>query len=169
MLRMIPQSFSNSLHWSPWSNSWWPKRISKNWYSQSPPGCPADHDVPLHFSWSFQHALFLDQRLDKINALSPIANQKERKCSPRLPWKQGLDAVVVHLFCILSAAVKSCVWGRSWPGPCPVWASAEYFRPRGGRDQGLVIFAISSIQQTPALLSRKIKYYLSDETIPVSP
>ena len=31
--------------------------------------------------------------------------------------------------------VNSCVWARSWPGLWSVWASAEYFRPTGGREK----------------------------------
>ena len=50
-----------------------------------------------------RQAVLLDQRLDKIKASLPIANQKRRKCSPRLPWLQGLDAMVVNLLCTPSS------------------------------------------------------------------
>uniref|UniRef100_A0AA74KSP6 Predicted gene 7995 n=1 Tax=Mus musculus TaxID=10090 RepID=A0AA74KSP6_MOUSE len=53
-----------------------------------------------------KQAVLLDQRLHKIKASLPIANQKRRKCSPRLPWLQGLDAMVVNLLCTPSAPGK---------------------------------------------------------------
>lgn len=80
-----------------------------------------------------KQAVLLDQRLDKIKASLPIANQKRRKCSPRLPWLQGLDAMVVNLLCTPSAPGEQLCLSRILTWSRSVWASAEYFRPTGGR------------------------------------
>ena len=170
MLQMIPQSFSNSLDWSPWYNSRWPNRTSQNWHSQSPPGCRADLDVSQHFSEAFQTGSLAGPEARQNKGLIPIANQKRRKCSPRLPWLQGLDAMVVNLLCTPSAPgeqlclSKILTWSLICLSFCRIFQTYGRKRKKAWWD-----LSMSAIQQIPALLSRTIQYDLSSEIFPVSP
>ena len=117
-----------------------------------------------------KQAVLLDQRLDKIKASLPIANQKRRKCSPRLPWLQGLDAMVVNLLCTPSAhgeqlcLSKILTWSLICLSFCRIFQTYGRKRKKAWWD-----LAMSAIQQIPALLSRTIQYDLSSEIFPVSP
>mgnify|MGYP007081381407 FL=1 len=117
-----------------------------------------------------KQAVLLDQRLDKIKASLPIANQKRRKCSPRLPWLQGLDAMVVNLLCTPSAPGEQLCLSKilSWSLIC--LSFCRIFQTYGRkRKKAWWDLAMSAIQQIPALLSRTIQYDLSSEIFPVSP
>ena len=117
-----------------------------------------------------KQAVLLDQRLDKIKASLPIANQKRRKCSPRLPWLQGLDAMVVNLLCTPSAPgeqlclSKILTWSLICLSFCRIFQTYGRKRKKAWWD-----LAMSAIQQIPALLSRTIQYHFSSEIFPVSP
>ena len=117
-----------------------------------------------------KQAVLLDQRLDKIKASLPIANQKRRKCSPRLPWLQGLDAMVVNLLCTPSAPgeqlclSKILTWSLICLSFCRIFQTYGRKRKKAWWD-----LSMSAIQQIPALLSRTIQYHFSSEIFPVSP
>lgn len=167
---MIPQSFSNSLDWSPWNNSRTPTGPAKIGILKA---LLDAEQILMYLSTSLKpskQAVLLDQRLDKIKASLPIANQKRRKCSPRLPWLQGLDAMVVNLLCTPSAPgeqlclSKILTWSLICLSFCRIFQTYGRKRKKAWWD-----LAMSAIQQIPALLSRTIQYHFSSEIFPVSP
>ena len=170
MLQMIPQSFSNSLDWSPWNNSRTPTGPAKIGILIA---LLDAEQILMYLSTSLKpskQAVLLDQRLDKIKASLPIANQKRRKCSPRLPWLQGLDAMVVNLLCTPSAPgeqlclSKILTWSLICLSFCRIFQTYGRKRKKAWWD-----LAMSAIQKIPALLSRTIQYHFSSEIFPVSP
>lgn len=110
-------------------------------------------------------ALLMGQRLDKVKAYSQIVNQsEERKCSPKLPWLQGWDAMMVHLLCTPSAPLEEFCLREHLSMPCLIFCRSISDL---GEEKRKAWWgpAMSASQQTLVLFSRPIHYDLLIEVI----
>ena len=136
--------------WTFTGSSWMP---SRSW-------------CPKHLSETFQTCTLAGPEARQYEGILSDRKSKKKKCSPRLPWLQGWDAIVVHLLCTLSAPGEELCLREILTLPVPrlsFWWNLSDLEEE--EKKACWELAMSALQEIQDLLSRAMQYDFSAEVM----